>query len=135
MKVQSLVAALGAACLVAAVTAQTNCPQQTTQNQPESLRFGPPKSCGGFSGQVGDIKIMTPGGVCPTFALITPAHQLAVPTANRTMVQPAGQSPITLLEFGCQLDWFLIIPYSTSCGLISQSNVGTVQHLVTVPCP
>jgi hypothetical protein len=133
-----LVWSLAASCalaLAANTIAQDNCPMQTTQNVPANLTYGPSQSCGGIDYHIGELQVSTMRGSCPLFVIYTPPHQIAVPSPLRTFVDVVGQVPITKVTFRCDTRWFLILPVGSSCIADQHLNVGSVQQLVTRPCP
>lgn len=131
---RSPVAFLCAAVCATALAAQTSCPMQTTQHVPENLSFGPTQACGGISASLPDLQVRLDGGRCPTFAVYTPPHDIAVPSAHQTYVEVVSQQPITMVTFQCQTSWFLILPIGSECVASKTSTIGSVLSLVARPC-
>lgn len=124
-----------AMAIAAAAAAQDTCPMQTTQHVAGDVTYGPPQRCGGIDYQIGDVQISTMRDGCPLFAIYVPPHDVAVASATRTQVDVVGTLPITQLTFRCDTRWFLVVPIGSSCIADKQLNVGTVQQLLSRPCP
>lgn len=127
--------ALVAGAFAAQLAAQDSCPMQTTQHVPESVTYGPPQQCGGFSYSIGDLQLSAARGACPLFVIHTPPHEIAVPSGSQTMVDVVAQVPITKITFVCETRWFLIVPVGSSCVADRVINVASVHQMVTRPCP
>lgn len=124
-----------AGALAAPLAAQDSCPMQTTQHVPENVTYGPPQPCGGFAYQIGNLQLSTARGSCPLFVVHTPPHEIAVPSANRTMVDVVAQVPITKITFVCDTRWFLFLPIGSACVADRIVNVASVNQMVARPCP
>jgi hypothetical protein len=121
-------------CAAPAARAQDNCPMQTTESQPDHLLTGPMSNCKGIDLRIGSLVVSTPQNTCPTFVVYTPAHETAIASKNRTMVDVLSSHAVLLLRFDCQQDWFLIFPIGSSCVLESTRNIGMVHRMVARPC-
>jgi hypothetical protein len=113
--------------------AQGDCPREKAQSVPRDITYGPSVSCGGLSYSLGGLSLSTTTG-CPLFVLITPAHEIAVPTSAMTKVEHVGNDAVRIFFFSCRTSYLLFIPISSTCVFDNAANAGTVMRLVTVSC-
>lgn len=127
-----------AAALLAAVatsaTAQSTCPMQTTQHVPENISVGPMQNCSGLQVEIIEVTGRVPGGLCPTWMVYTPPHDIAVPSTLQTYVDELDTLAITMVTFECKTRWFLFVPIGTSCVATQKSNIGYVRSMIARPC-
>ncbi len=128
--IHSLVAV---AALSLAATAQDNCPKERAVGVPREIEFGPAVACPGLSYSMPGLTITTTTG-CPLYVLITPAHEVAQKSLDRTRVQVAGFDPVQIFFFTCHTRYLLFVPLSSFCAFDRASTAGTVMHLTTVGC-
>ena len=126
-------AALAAVLFPLSLLAQS-CPREMTQHVPANIAYGPLTACTGIDYKFGGVAISTTQSGCPTFAVYTPPHEIAVSTTAETKVNVAAQVPITLITFSCDRSYLIFIPLSSSCIVSSTASIGTVLRLITVPC-
>lgn len=134
MNFRSLAATLFPFALALSLGAQGNCPREKTQHVAANLETGPAQKCGGVEYKLGDLRVATIQDGCLQFVIITPPHDVAVPSPQATMLEVVSLQPITTVVFGCKKDWFLFFPIGSSCSFESQTNNGSVPLMVTRPC-
>lgn len=136
MKLRSFEVALVAMLFAASVTGQSSCPHREAKHVPEKFTFHGTQACSGATFNVGGATITTPGQSCPVMATYSPANEFETPTGKDvlTKVQVVGHSATKVYHFSCQTDWYLIVPWGSSCRVATQMNGATLLRLITVPC-
>ena len=115
--------------------AQNNCPRTKAKHIPEQVSFQGSQDCGSIKLRIGDTEISSPGQGCPLIASHTFAHEIEVSSTSETMTQVHSQVPSYVYHFRCKQDWWLIIPWGTSCE-IARTITGAPQlRMTTIPCP
>src|SRR5690606_10151089 len=110
---------LGAAPLAA----QDNCPMEATRRVPLDVLHGPQQSCGGIDWQIGGVQVSTVRDSCPLYVIVTPAHDIAVTSKQRTQVEPIATLAVTKVVFACRPDYFLFFHIGSTCVFSQQLNV------------
>jgi len=136
MKLRSFGVALAAMLFAAAVTGQSTCPHREAKHVPESFAFYGNQSCSGTTFSLGGATVTTPGQNCPVVATYSPPSEFESPTGKDvlTKVQVVAQAAVKVYHFSCQTDWYVIVPWGSSCRVTSQGNGATLLRLVTTPC-
>jgi|JRYL01.1.fsa_nt_gb hypothetical protein len=128
--------ALSASVLSAtALSAQTNCPMQTTKRVALDITQGPANHCAGIDWTFGNVQVTNSSNACPLYVVVTPAHDEVVPSPNFTYVESLAVDPVHYFGFVCRRDYFLFIPIGTTCTPQKPVVTGSVQQLLTRPCP
>ncbi|MCA8965062.1 MAG: hypothetical protein H6838_01595 [Planctomycetes bacterium] len=126
------------ACLMSVgampLLAQDNCPMEATRREPLAVFQGPAQNCGGLDWHIGGVQVAAVRDACPLFVIVTPAHDVAVRSTQRTQVEAIATVPVTKVTFECDADYFLFFHIGSSCVFGRQLNVGLVHLMVTRPC-
>lgn len=130
-----LLALLATALLAPALSAQTNCPMQTTKHVAQDIAQGPPNQCAGIDWSFGGVQVTNNQSACPLYVVVTPAHDEVVPSPNLTYVEVVNVDAVNYFGFVCRRDYFLFIPIGTTCVPQKPVVVGSVFQLLTRPCP
>lgn len=134
MNLRSLCVALAVTFFAAASTAQDGCPRTKAQHVPERFSFKGQQACPGITINVGGANVSTPGQNCPLLATHYPDHELEVPSGSETMVAVHAQAPTYIYHFACERDWFLVIPWGSTCQLSARFAGVPVLRMTTIPC-
>lgn len=134
MDLRSLAAASLLLVSGTSVFAQDNCPMEATRREPLAVFQGPAQNCGGLDWNLGGVQVSSVRDACPLFVIVTPAHDVAVRSTQRTQVEPIATVPVTKVTFVCDDDYFLFFHIGSSCVFGRQLNVGMVHLMVTRPC-
>ncbi len=96
---------------------QDICPDQTVHTTKTSVQYGRNLGCGTVEIKLRDVKVSNTGSKgCPAFILIIPPYDMTKHTkGSKTYTRPSGRVQATRLEFTCGTDWFLFIPFGSSC--------------------
>ncbi len=133
MHMRSLIAASLAAFCGLQLSAQT-CPNQRSRTVPGSITYGPANNCVGIDFSYGGLRVTQAANKCPTFALITPDHDVAEPFEG-TRVDSMGLTSATLITFACKRDYFLwILPDGSQCVVDRVMATQAYGLLVTKGC-
>lgn len=122
--------------LAAAAVGQGGCPHKEAEHVPETFTFHGAQACAGATINIGGATIQTPGQACPVMGVYTPPneHEVSAGKDKATRVQVVGQAPTRVYHFRCQTDWYLIVPWGSSCRVSTQLNGASVLRMITVPC-
>ena len=133
MNLRSLIAASLAALCSLSLVAQS-CPNQRARSVPGSITYGPANKCVGIDFSYGGLRVTQAANLCPTFALITPDHDVAEPHEG-TKVESVGVTNATLITFVCKRDYFLwIFPDGSQCMVDRVMASHPLGLLVTKGC-
>ncbi len=128
-----LIHTFAAALLSLAAAAQDTCPKERAVSVPRSIDYGPSVTCPGLSYSIPGLTITTATG-CPLFVTVTPAHEQAQPSRDRTQVRVASVDAVKVFFFTCQTRYLLFLPLSSYCAFDREVTAGTVMHLTTIGC-
>lgn len=133
MNLRSLFAASLAAVCSVPLAAQ-NCPNQRSKPVPASVTYGPANNCLGIEFSYGGLRVTQAANKCPTFALLTPDHDVAE-AHEGTRVESAGVTNTTLITFACKRDYFLwIFPDGSQCAVDKVMAAQPLNLLITKGC-
>ena len=124
------------AALSATLPAQDSCPRTMVQNVAQRVDFYGAVECGAVSLTIGGATFSGPSQGCPLLAVLTPAHQLEVPQTNaaRTQVVVHSQVAAHVYTYRCVREWFLFLPWDSSCGLVDDKVGAALALMSTAPC-
>ena len=133
MLIKSFVALIAAS--LGLLCPQDSCPDQVTKTTKTKIIYGDDLGCGGVKINLGTRSFNTGAKGCPAFILIIPPYDKTEHRkGSKTYTRPIGRVSITRLEFSCALDWFLIVPFGSSCRQISSSTFAGPTTYAQYPC-
>jgi hypothetical protein len=119
--------------LALALPAIAQCPNQVIVRKPVDVSVGHELKCGGISLNRDGFELETRG--CPAFVIIVPAHDATdYRPGSGTYTSPAGRVDVTLLQYDCGTDWFLIVPIGSSCERIGERVVAQLTTYAQFSC-
>jgi hypothetical protein len=134
MSSRSLLFAVFTLLFAAAITAQGTCPKKQAKFIPEALTMHGELPCSGGTVSFGGLTISSTQIACPIFATHTMPHEVEVDALTETMVEVTGKASSWIYYFECQQDWFLIVPWGSSCLMKSTLAGASLPRYRTVPC-
>jgi hypothetical protein len=125
-----------AVLLAAALPAQVRgCPYERAQTVPASWVAGPVVRCSnGLGITINGVNVQMPNNTCPVFVIITPTHEIAVPSDRPTRTSVLRVDPELTAFFACDADYFLFIYLGADCVLDRTVVSGAVNRLFTQSC-
>lgn len=133
MNLRSILAALCVALFSVPVLAQ-GCANQRAKDVAGNIEYGPANTCAGITFRYAGLEIGQRDNKCPTFALLTPNHQVVEPNEG-TRTEVSGTVNATLITFTCKRDWLLwVIPDGYQCVVETVRVAYPVNVLVTKGC-
>jgi hypothetical protein len=134
MSPRSLLFAAFTLLFATATTAQGTCPNKQAKFVPETLAMHGELPCSGGTISFGGLTISSENIACPIFATHIMPHEIEVDALTETMVELTGTASSWIYYFACQQDWFLILPWGSSCVMKSRAAGASMPRYRTVPC-
>lgn len=128
--------AVCAALLVGVAAAQGSCPRTQAETVARTIEFHGVVQCGAVRFQVGGATFSGPNQGCPLLAVLVPEHEQEAPQTNgsQTRTQVYAQVTTRIYHFACEREWWLFIPWDSTCRLVNEHAGAVLPRMTTVPC-